>query len=100
MDKAVKPATSKTTPNRIRKSAAVDAKKQANESRMKENPPNPPAGATPAPSRRHPLGEVTTEANNVEDMAKKMLEMQGKHHPRQSVKGSSTHQRHATTSGT
>jgi hypothetical protein len=29
-----------------------------------------------------------------------MLEMQGKHHPRQSVKGSSTHQRHAITSGT
>jgi hypothetical protein len=103
MDKAAKPATSKKTPNRNQKSAAVDAKKPANESRTKENPPNPAAGAagtTPAPSRRRPLGEVTAEANNVEDMAKKMLEMQGKHHPQQSVKGGSTHQRHATTSGT
>ena len=100
MDKAAKPATSKRTSNRTRKSATVGAKKQANESRTKENPPNPAKGATPAPSRGHPLGEVTTEANNVEDMAKKMLEMQGKHHPQQSVKGSSTHQRHATTSGT
>jgi hypothetical protein len=99
MAKAAKPAASKKNPNRNRKSAAVDAKKQANESRTKENPSNP-ADATPAPSssRRPPLEEVTTEANNV--MAKKMLEMQGKHHPRQSVKGSSTHQRHAITSGT
>lgn len=102
MNKAAKPANSTKTPNRTQKSAAVDAKKQANESRMKENPPNPATGATTAPSRRQPLGEVTTEANNVEDMAKKMLEMQGKHHTQQSVKGSSTHQleTHATTSGT
>ncbi len=100
MDKAAKPATSKKTPNRNRKSAAVDAKKPANKSHTKENSPNPAAGATPGPSRRHPLGEVTAEANNVRDMAKKMLEMQGKHHPRQSVKGRSTHQRYATTSGT
>jgi hypothetical protein len=99
MDEAT---NSKKTPNRNRKTAAVDAKKQANKSRTKENPPNPAADATPATStgRRHPLGEVTTEANNVEDMAKKMLEMQGKHHPQQSVKGSLTHQRHVTTSGT
>jgi len=64
MNKAAKPANSTKT-------------------RMKENPPNPATGATTAPSRRQPLGEVTTEANNVEDMAKKMqLET------------------HATTSGT
>lgn len=98
MDKAAN--TSRKNPNRNRKSAAIDAKKTANESRTKENPPNPAAGTTPAPSRRHPLGEVTAEANNVEDMAKKMLEMQGKHHLQQLVKGDSTHQRHATTSGT
>ena len=100
MYKAVKPAASKKTPNQNRKSATANAKKPANQSRTKENPPNPAAGATSPPSRGHPLGEVTTEVNNVEDMAKKMLEMQGKHHPRQSVKGDSTHQRHATTSGT
>lgn len=81
MGKGPKPAASEKTPNR--KSAAVNAKKQVNESPTKENPPNPAStsatSATPTSSTRYPLEEMTAVANNVKDMAKKMLEMQGKH---------------------
>ena len=44
----------------------------------KENPVNQATmTATLMLSRRCPFKEVTIEANNVEDMAQKMLEMQG-----------------------
>ena len=46
--------------------------------RVKENPVNQATTtATPMLSKRRHFEEVTIEANNVEDMVQKMLEMQG-----------------------
>ena len=63
-----------------RKSAARNTNGKASQhgSHTKENPVNQATTtATPMLSKRHPFEEVTIEANNVEDMAQKMLEMQG-----------------------
>jgi len=70
-------ATQKTS---NQKSAARNASGEASQhsSCTKENPVNPAMALGPMSSRRRPFREVIIEENNVEDMAQKMLEMQGK----------------------
>jgi hypothetical protein len=72
------PRVTRKGPNR--KSASKNTNGEASQQGLhtKENPVNPvTTTVTPMLSRRQPFEEVTIEANNVKDMAQKMLEMQG-----------------------
>lgn len=72
------PRATRKAPNQ--KSAARNTNGEASQHGLhtKENPVNPATmTVTPILSRRRPFKEVTIETNNVEDMAQKMLEMQG-----------------------
>lgn len=72
------PRATRKAPNR--KSAARNTNGEASQHGLhtKENPVNTATmTATPKSSGRRPFEEVTIETNNVEDMAQKMLEMQG-----------------------